>query len=180
MSIISYTYPLPVGTHSPAVDYSPMATNSISINSILDIDLVGFNQVGSGFHKKSTYVNQGSAPSSAVGQYVEYSAQSSGNSEMFAVKDAAVTPIQLTRGVPGTSGTASYSYLPGGFLIQWGTVTLSSSSVPVSFPVAFTNPPTVTTTSSNARETGASSVTASGFNFVNLGGPSGYWMAIGT
>jgi hypothetical protein len=137
----NYTYnqDIPDGPNNPSTDQPNMKTNTNSIYDLLGgdstVDMIGFGDSNGGWHRKITYVNQGSNPGSSAGQYVVYSKQSGGESELFAQKDATSTPIQLTKKVPLAS-TSGYSYLPGGILIQWVQRTSTGA---FSWPVAFTS-----------------------------------------
>lgn len=183
----NYTYNtgIPDAPNNPSDDQPLMKTNTDSINSILNEDMIGFGNTNGGFHSKITYVNQGSDPGSSSAQYIEYSKATSGSSEMYAQKDAVAASIQLTRGVPTTNANGSYSYLPGGFLIQWGSVTAVSNAATVTFPITFTSAPTsVTATVRNlAGIYGVASVRVPSATGVIINSEiinqTIYWMAIG-
>lgn len=147
MPSFTYNNNIPDGPNNPSVDQPKMQVNTQSINSILNVDMIGFGDVNGGWHRQVTYVDQMTDPGSASGQYRTYSKLSSGQSELFLQKDAVSTPIQLTRGTPAVIGNGSFSYLPGGFLIQWGSVTASGHTATVTFPVSFTSAPTSVTAS---------------------------------
>lgn len=140
MTNYSYVTNIPLETNSPSEDQPDMKLNTNSIAGLLNEDLIGFGQTNGGLHKKASFVAQGSNPGSSSGMYVEYSKASAGQTEVFAQKDGTVTPIQLTRGVPSASSSGS-SYLPGGILIQWATVTFTgtATSVTWTYPTAFTS-----------------------------------------
>lgn len=185
MPNFTYNTGIPDAPNNPSDDQPLMKTNTDSINSILNVDMIGFGNANGGLHSKITYVNQGSDPGSAAAQYIEYSKATAGSSEMYAQKDAVATPIQLTRGVPTTNANGSYSYLPGGFLIQWGSKTAVGNSATVTFPIAFTSAPTsVTATERNgAGIYGVASVQPPSSSGVVINSSIInqviYWMAIG-
>ena len=94
--------------------------------------------------------------------------------------------IQLTRSANAPIAAANgYSWLPGGLLIQWGSVTTAGPVTPVLFSVAFTVLPYfVTAFRQQSTDTvlGYSGLALSGFN-INANGASSaatiLWMAIG-
>lgn len=137
MPLFNYTTNIPFEDNSPSQDQPDMKRNTNSTSSILNVDMIGFNTADGGYHSQLTFVDQSADPGSASNQYREYSKIVSGSSELFAQKDAAVAPIQLTRGVP-VGGTTGYTYLPGGMLLQWGTASISGSSGTFTFPIPFT------------------------------------------
>jgi hypothetical protein len=141
MSSFTYTQNIPFATNSPSQDQPNMLTNTNSTAGILGVDLYSFGSSGNndGYHQKSTYVVQGSDPSSISGQIIEYAKTSSGNSELFVVRDGSGTPIQMTRGNVVTGGNQSngYTFLPGGIIYQWGATNYDGTNKTLSFPTPF-------------------------------------------
>jgi hypothetical protein len=109
--------------------------------------------------------------------------------------------IQLTRAsnFPTSNSTSGFSWLPGGFLIQWGfnNVNPAGASTLIAFPTAFSSPSTVYSITigniinTNNSDPGANSVfvrssatTNASFRVVNSSSSGElaaiYWMAIGT
>ena len=179
---IPYTQNIPDDTHNPSVDQPDMETNTNSIAQILDVDMIGFAQANGGRHKKVTYQVQGAAPACIAGQYIEYSkAVLGGGTELFAIKDA-LAAVQMTRGLAGAAGAGFYSFLPGGFLIQWGTAAFVAGGAPITFPVPFTANPFVTATCNTSNASfGASIVIVDNTKMkVYMNGPTASWIAIGT
>lgn len=180
-----YTTNVPFEDDDPSENQPDMKENTNSLSSILNVDMVGFNQDNSGYHRQLTFVTQGSDPGSVSGNYVEYAKSSGGATELFAQKDGNVTPIQLTRNVPTTNSNGSVSYLPGGFLVQWGSKTASGNLATVTFPIPFTsNPTSLTATVRNLAgvfhiaSVQPPSNTGAVFN-VSGAGQTIYWLAIG-
>lgn len=145
MPNFTYSRNFPDGNLTPASQRSTLTTNTNSVDSILDVDLIGFNDNDGGFHQKSTYVVQLSDPGSAAGQIVEYSKSSGGSSELFIQRDNVATAIQLTKGTVNITGDATtppakgHSFLPGGLIIQWGSVTAQVAGQAFTFDVNFTS-----------------------------------------
>ena len=185
MPLFTYTEDIPFEDNDPSTDQPDMKQNTNSIADILDVDMIGFGNVNGGNHSRVTFVDQGSDPGSAATKLVLYSKSQASGSELFYQRDGVATPIQLTRNTTGTNANGSYSYLAGGFLIQWGSVTAVNNSATVTFPLAFTAAPTsfTATVRNLAGIYGVASVqvpTASGAvinsSIINQ---VIYWMAIG-
>ena len=138
MPLYIYTNDIPFEDNSPSDDQPDMKVNTNSISSILNVDMIGFNDVNGGYHDQLTFIQQGSNPGSAATQYRQYSKSVGGASELFVQKDGTATPIQLTRGVPVLTD-GGYTYLPGGLLMQWKNVAIPATSGTFTFPVAFTS-----------------------------------------
>lgn len=184
MGPFPYSLNIPAEDHNPSDDQPDMQDNTNSINTIIGVDHFQFASAQAGFHQKSTYI-EGSDPGSAAGQYVQYSKAVAGSGELFVQKDGTATPIQVSRGVPATNGNGSFSYLPGGFLIQWGSQTASGNIATVTFPISFTsNPTSVTATCRNLANVYTQvsiQPPSSGGVVINVkdAGQTIYWMAIG-
>lgn len=185
MPNFTFTTGRPAGNLTPAQNRPSMETNNDSVNSILDVDIIGFNDNDGGYHSKSTYVVQGSNPGSAVAQVVEYSKAVSGSSELFIQRDAVATAIQMTSGtILATSN--GQSFLPGGIQVKWGTTSVNGSGVVTYTGLGLTAFPTntlavVITPVSNARTYQWSTPTATGFTATasSAGGGSFTFVAIG-
>jgi hypothetical protein len=138
MPSFTYNTNIPAAANLLSDDQPNLAINTNSVSDILGgdstVDMIGFGDANGGWHRKVTYINQGSNPGSASTQYVLYSKQSGSQSELFVQKDGTATPIQVTRGVP-RAATSGYSYLPGGMLIQWVQRTSTGA---FSWPTPFT------------------------------------------
>lgn len=81
-------------------------------------------------------------------------------------------------------GTNGYQRLPSGLIMQWGRTTMGTTSVPITFPVAFSSVFNVVlgqnSTSSSGVTVGAVSLTATGFSAVaSTSGLSVSWVAFG-
>ena len=154
MPITPYNLNIPAANNAPSDDQPNMLVNTNSISSLIDKDHFTFSETNSGWHRKSTYI-AGSAPGSASDQIVEYGKTSSGSTELFIQRDGVGTEIQLTRGNPSVSANG-YTFLPGGLLLQWGSVNATQSGVTFSFPISFTS--SVYSVTLGIRSSGSSAV----------------------
>jgi hypothetical protein len=151
---ITYNTGIPDGPNNPSNDQPLMKVNTDAVNTFVGIDHVGFN-VGtgvSGFHNKSTYVDQAGDPGNVASsaqvyaKKVTYSGSPAGTGIELIMKKASNDPInpngiiQLTDNQLGVSAsTNGYSFLPGGLIIQWGTMNVVADNTAYTFPTAFPN-----------------------------------------
>ncbi len=186
MPNFTFTRDRPAGSQTPAEQRPTLTINNNSTDSILGIDLYGFNNNNGGYHQKSTYVNQLSDPGSAASQLVEYSksvtyANAAGTfSELFLQRDAVSTPIQMTTG-PGNPSVAENGqcYLPGGMIMKWGVRPTGAGST-VTYPTPFPNT-TLNVTATSYGSSAAVGITGAlnRNNFSFSGNDQFFWKAIG-
>jgi hypothetical protein len=177
------TYPNP--NDPPRNDVQTMQNNAGAIYNIWNKDHYTFDAATPGLHKHSTYIVQ-AAPSSAIGQVAQYGNTASGSSELFLVRDNNATPVQLTRGYPSI-GSNGYTFLPGGLIMIWGSVTVPGSGVGVwrstfNYGITLANvfsvtlgPRTTDTMEASVQAPGNSSVVVT----ANLGGQIVYVIVVG-
>ena len=102
-----------------------------------------------GTHKQvqlyeGTSVN-GTIPAGLKGANYEsiYSSLTAGTGELWMVRGASATGVQLTGPGTPTATTAGYSFLPGGILIQWGqkiqAMSSGSNTGTITFSLPFPN-----------------------------------------
>lgn len=204
MPSFSYITGIPLATNSPSTDQPNMQTNTNSINSIIGVDHYSFGSAGSkdGFHKQVTLPVE-SLPASLSGQAVLFS-NTSGQSQLFATSDTGGNSYQLTRMIDASFSRfandtnyqvgppilfGGWTFLPGGLILNYGSVTNPGNSGTVTYALAFpSGQPAFAITLTLQRASGDQSVTvqtgtsaSSGFNFLSSSSGSAflYWMAIG-
>jgi len=138
MTMITYNNNVPFGPDNPSADQPKMLTNTQHIADYVAVDHVPFNVNGSGWHNKSTYVNQSSVPTTAAGQVALFSAAGISGSELHMTRDATsgVNVIMTTSafGVP-VAANNGYTFLPGpsggarvgAIILQWGIIPVGPS-----------------------------------------------------
>lgn len=142
----SYKPNTPVASQPPSQSPGAFNTNFGDISGLIGVDHATFTDAtNGGYHNKSTYPVQSSAPGSGAGQVVQFAKTINGNSEQFIVRDASGSPIQMTAGnvilnQTGTYNSVTYvtgqSFLPGGLQMKWGLLTpttLGATNIPVTF-----------------------------------------------
>lgn len=142
-----YNTTIPATGHSGAQDYQGMQQNFSQIQTSFSVDHEPLASGGGidGKHKKVSLQIEGSDPGSTSSEMVLYSKTSSGSSELFLQRDSVATAIQLTKGTVNITGNSAtppskgHSFLPGGLLIQWGSLTATSGGTAFTFDVSFTS-----------------------------------------
>lgn len=118
-----------------------LLANFQEINTLIDVNHVGFNLADSGKHKFLQMPRQGGAPTTAatdLGLFAFLGANS-GVSELNLRRQADGAVIPFTEGLLATPG---WTILPCGLVVKWGTIALpaqlyqSSQSQAVVYPVA--------------------------------------------
>ena len=134
MPTFNYTNDIPEATHNPSTDQPDMKINTNSIDSIIAVDHYSFEEANlDGTHRqvqlRDTAGGNGTIPAGLQGNGWEtiYSSATAGSGELWFVRGASATGIQLTG--PGTplTGDNGYTFLPGGILLQWGRKSLSGT-----------------------------------------------------
>ena len=179
----TYTLNIPNPPNNPSVDVPNMQINTNSTSSLLNVDHVGFNTNGSGIHKQVTLLNE-AAPGLGDGNGVLYAGLINGQSWPIWQNALGSTSI-ISRNVVALAN--GYTSLPGGILLQWGSIASAGTSGIITFPIAFPNNAfTVTTSYNRASTTSAHTVyttSLSTANFTYAGDSSTitnlYWIAIG-
>lgn len=143
--------------------------------------------VNNGKHKFVQMPNSAALPAGlAALEGTLYTKLNSTVSELYYSPDASTDEYQLTRTISASFATFAtnpgWSFLPGGLLIQFGSVSASSAGTAITFPVTFTSAVySLTIGITNTSGARISSISNSGATFVNNGsGPTTvYWTVIG-
>lgn len=128
---------IPLATDFISVSQQDINNNFSSLSSAFNTNHNDFNASGAGKHKFVEMPNQTGDPAGAATEVTAYSKQAAGVSELFVRRDAG-SVIQMTKGTPVSSSTGS-SFLPGGIIINWGSVVGSNSGNTATFATAFPN-----------------------------------------
>jgi len=194
----TYTTNIPVATHTPAQDQGNMQVNCTSVSQILATDHLTFgtatDALTDGMHTVVHLVVQANDPPAVAGTGEIYTKEVTFNSVIesalfFESDQGTVTQLTSPSSILATS--PGYIFLPGGLIMQWGTVTGSfiGNPVAITYPIKFPNNVFNVTAMLNK-----TSLTANGdeYSVVNIGKTSsglfvtpGYmgapfeWFAIG-
>lgn len=142
----TYTTGIPAAGNNPSVDQPNMQTNTNSINSLIAVDHVGFNQLVDGGKHKYIRMPVGTIPAMSATEAALYSKTANTLSQLFYTNDTSTNQYQLTRASNVNFATfaqsTGWTFLPGGMLMQWGQATSSGVAFPnttVTFPFTYTN-----------------------------------------
>lgn len=140
-----YNPNVPNPPNNPSADVGDMHTNASSIGNIMAVDHFGFNNNNGGKHQQVTMPSRGSAPTTVAGSADLYvNTDSAGQQALWFIRDGfPLSNVQLTTSkiLAPTVTSNGCTFLPGGLLLQWGTVSLNAnpSNTTVTYPVAFPN-----------------------------------------
>jgi len=200
MTEYNYVGNIPLSSHNPSVDQIGMQTNNNSIANLIDVDHSGFNQPNGGYHTVIHLLPEVADPVvvGGVGELYIKQIASINNDEALFYQSGGGRNYQLTMNLtPQIGAPNGYSFLPGGILMQWGTININDvgTKTTVTFPQTFTNAP-VNISITPINSSGSSSpsvnnvyvdstfpVTTTQFRVSNTSSgqlTSIYWMAIGT
>jgi len=115
-------------------------TNFSQADLIFDINHVTFDNASvasRGKHRKVDYLRV-AAPGSIAAEAVVYQKLAGGSSNLFMQRDGVATEVQLTGANPVIAGTGS-TFLPGGIIMNWGSVVGAVAGNTATFATAFPN-----------------------------------------
>lgn len=156
---INYNDNVPNPPNNPSVDVTPMQQNTNALRQFLSVDHVNFASSGSGTHLQANLLetSSGTTPTApplvgGAGYETLFSSTIAEGApfgtagELFFIRGANPTDIiQLTGpGTPDSSGNFGITFLPGGFLLQWGKVFSGQTSSGVTDYLFNSTPPNIT------------------------------------
>lgn len=138
----------PQGSEKPSVSRAQIELNFTELNTQYGSDHVAFDAgTNNGKHQKSTYVAYTGSPppdpSTGAGDLALYAKTISGNTELYLRQVSSGAVIQMTKGTLLIAGNATgtsqgRSFLPGGLIIQWGSLTATTGGTAFTFSTPFT------------------------------------------
>lgn len=192
MTTYDYYLGIPATGNDPSIDQPNMAVNTNSINSIIGTNHLSFGTATGpwvdGMHTIVQLVNQ--TDPSTIGQvgqlYQKFIANAGSTLPQLWYKAGNQATYPLTCNfLPVINSADGYvddgaTFLPGGIIVNFGTGTLATGGVPVTFDKAFTNIPMLILSAPSASPT-YNTLTISGFNVGNSTSPGQTfnWIAIG-
>jgi hypothetical protein len=118
MSLFQYNTGIPAAPNNPSVDQPDMLTNTDSIDGLIDVDHIGFNENLGGYHDVIHQPPQVAAPGTIAGIGQTYTKTVTGDQQLF-YKSGLGVETQLTSS-GGVSARAAVNFSIGagpGFLI---------------------------------------------------------------
>ncbi len=192
---LTYTQDIPDPPSSPSVDVPNMKVNTNSVRTIWTRDHFTFESDNAGLHNRVQLVEINTTLPVGlrnVGSGTLFTKISPNPLEgnLFFLRNGSASAIQMTGPLSPLAAGNGYTFLPGGFLMQWGTFNpgIVVGNNPISFNITFPNNVyNIMISAINASATIVLTInpagsTTSGFVVVsNVGvGPVGVaWTAIG-
>lgn len=175
---------IPLASDLISVSQGDIKNNFQSLSTAWNVNHVDFNASGAGKHNFVEFPNQGADPAGAAAEMTLFSKTAAAVSQLFYKRDASASSFQLTGRDPAgtTNGT---TFLPGGFIIIWGSIAAAQNNVVQNFHTAFPNNcfsvQITTNSASNPSASGINGFTTTGFTFksTSSGGIPIVYMAIG-
>jgi hypothetical protein len=131
---------IPTGTVDLDVDYQNLQNNFQQLDTSFGVDHLPFsNQTAqNGYHKNVHLVpNAASVATPGYGQVFNATLNDGINTDQILFfLTGGNRLMQLTRNFAPVAGTNGYTFLPGGFIMQWGRATTASGAT-ITFPQAF-------------------------------------------
>jgi len=188
MPTFSYSDQVPVASAPPNSSPGAFVTNFTSIDDLIGVDHISFNEASGGTHNQSTYQDKAVTP--VPGNQVIVNAKTtSAKCELFMQRNGE-SAIQLSAdaGNPSIGGypnlnTQGQTFLPGGIIYKWGYVQAVSYVATVNFTTAFPNQclsATATPVDGASRGIAEGTISRLGF-IISTEKPANLvlWMAIG-
>jgi hypothetical protein len=186
---MTYTVGIPFDGQSLSNSKPQIRSNFTVINTAFSVNHLALGAVDQGKHKFLQMPQQGSAPSTALNEGGLYAKDVSGITSLFWRQENNGAEVRLT-GVTPVALKNGYSTLPGGLIIQWGSISTVNFNTPVLFATSNINFPnncfqvfaqTHNTTVSSSIIWSVINISTTGFNlgtFSPFGIPFS-WFAIG-
>lgn len=132
---------IPTPTDIPSQSQAQLLANFSTSNTVFGINHVPFDAaLNNGKHNFATLLNQAGDPATAAGELAIYAKSFGGVSTYYMRKESNGTVIQLSNVDPILFNPAS-TFLPGGYLLQFGNLNVIAGNNTVNFPIAFNSPP---------------------------------------
>lgn len=129
---MTYTVGVPFDGQSLSNSKPQVRSNFTVLNTAFSQNHVALGAVDQGKHKFLQMPEQGSAPVTAVDEGALYTKVASNITNLFWRQENNGTEIQLT-GIAPIALVNGYSTLPGGLIIQWGTILATGTNTTVLF-----------------------------------------------
>lgn len=129
-----YDNAIPQANDDPSQSQGQILGNFQELDTFLSVNHVELNDANQGKHTFLQMPEQASAPTTAANELGIYTKEYNSLATLFFREESSGTEHILAG--PPLLAASGYTYLPGGLLMQWNTVTASSQSS-ITFPVAF-------------------------------------------
>jgi hypothetical protein len=134
---MSFTPNIPASGQSLGSSRTQVLNNFSVLRSTIAANHVDVNSMGAGKHNFSEYVAQAQSPATANTEVALYCRVAGGVAQLFLQKEnqiAGATDIAMTRADAGVQiGDAGWTFLPGGFIMQWGSTGVVNGAFTTTF-----------------------------------------------
>lgn len=131
---MAYSNTTPASGSSLGSTRAQVVENFDTIQTAFELDHGAYDAGDQGKHNQVTMPESSSDPSTAASEGALYTKDTNSRSTLFYRQESDGTSIQMTGPDPSASASG-YTFLPGGLLIQWGTV--AAAGLSTNFPIAF-------------------------------------------
>lgn len=175
-------------TSGPAIVVTSGTNIALRANATANVLIA--NSLGTNFSANATFTANGNFVNTYANNYngntvsVVTATANVHNGNTVSVVNAAISSNTLTLGTASIS-TTGYSRLPNGLLLQWGSVSTTSTAGDITFPAAFgtiysfSALPVGAYNSTYATQCTALSTTAASVRTANTTARTVYWQALG-
>lgn len=137
---MSYTTNMPLAAQKINNTTTLIRNNFNELFTQLQNDHVSINDATPGnrlTHKQVT-LNVGAVPTTAASQVAVYAKQVAGITELFMRRESNGSEIALSTGglTPNKVANGGYTFLPGGLVDMWGTITIGNAALALPNPGA--------------------------------------------
>ncbi len=133
----TYNDNIPDALNNPSQDQPKMKANTNSIDSLINVDHVSFNQANGGYHKVVHILNNGGNPGQLGGLGQLFTNLTGGEVNLYYESDLGNVTQLTNNAALGTNGII----VLGKLTIEWGQVNPATSGTPIIFPRAFSGTP---------------------------------------
>lgn len=137
---MSYNPDIPQANDDPSQSQGQILSNFQTLNTFLSVNHVPLNDGDQGKHANVVMPEQSADPATAANESAlyckEFDVDGMGTlvSTLFFRNEG--SGDVTTFGGPSLRASSGYTYIPGGLLVQWNTVTVTSNNN-VAFPITF-------------------------------------------
>jgi len=133
---MSFTPNIPQSGQSLGNSRTQVLNNFASLRATMAANHVDVNLTNPGWHTYIKWSVQASDPTTGANEINEYVKVVGGVAKKFLATPSAGAIFVTYPGIPPSALSNGYSYLPGGLLIQWGSVASPGTSGTVTFATA--------------------------------------------
>lgn len=137
MDTFTFDTTQPATGTAPSQSQPIMQTNNLSTYNMLAVDHITFNNTSGGQHKQITF-NSNNVPSVPTSHPTLFTNIANGISQLFFYSGSAQQSSNQYYFDSGPNNEGS-TFLLGGIIMKWGTVTLSTPFQTINFQVQFPN-----------------------------------------